>query len=100
VGIKVDNKLHLVDFFFRRIAPISLVKRVEGIVGLLPKWAQRAFFFFPPLYLLTLTLALFTKVFGAAEDVSLMRTDLSSLDTDHGPSFCHPRMAVEQQAQQ
>ncbi|MBM3208543.1 MAG: hypothetical protein FJZ57_08120 [Chlamydiae bacterium] len=74
VGIKIDNRLHVMDLLYRRIAPTFLVSFFDRIGSFIPSWVKKISFFMPIPYLPTVALSILMKLLGAGDDVSIVRT--------------------------
>lgn len=62
VGIKVNNKIHVVELFWRKYAPLFLIKAFDSVFEPAPKFLKKALCFFPPFYLFTIFYGLFTRL--------------------------------------
>lgn len=62
IGIKVSNKMHVVELIWRKCAPLSFIRALDSIVGLAPVFLKRALCFFPPFYLFTIFYGLVTRL--------------------------------------
>jgi hypothetical protein len=84
IGVEVTTDMHVMEMFFRKLAPHSWIRVFDRIADSMPSWLKKAFCFFPLVYIPSVFFGLVAWVFSR-HNINNKPSDVSLFDVIFKP---------------